>query len=77
MPGATRPWWLCFHGIRMTTAALAGTQINQWLKPEAEWPAAREASREVVRAMVDKIIDKRAEEFRQMEQSLRIGSGTN
>ena len=77
LPGTTRPWWLCFHGSRMTTAALAGSEIGQWLKPEAEWPTTREASREAVKAMVDRIIDKRAEEFRQMGQSLRIGSGTN
>jgi len=61
LPGDTRPWWQCFHGMKMISAAIAKTEIRQWLKPETEWPALREESRKSGREMMESIITARSE----------------
>lgn len=46
LPANTSPQWICVHGIKAVLAASRGQPMENWLKPEADWPEPRQSARD-------------------------------
>lgn len=44
-PIDTSPEWICLNGVKALSAAAAGKQLENWLKPASEWPALHQLAR--------------------------------
>lgn len=55
-PLVTNSYWICMHGIKAYAAAMTQQNMQNWLIPQADWPALRAKLRADAQAAAAKII---------------------